>query len=309
VLIKTLCLPRLGAALPLLCLSASVTLAASPPASTSASSEVVAEGGSITLSSADVRALVDSLSAPERSAATASTASLEQVARSEIMRRALTAEAKSKNFDRKPETIAALDHVRDDALVRLWVASQAAVPDSYPSEQEIKDAYEANKAALAAPTSYHVAQIYISAADGADPAKLAAAFRKATDLAAQIGKVDFAQLAQQQSEQPESAAHGGDLGYLSEDKMLAPIAAVLRTLKVGEVAGPVKTTAGLHFLKLLDKKPGAVPTLQEARDRVASALRAQRASELQQAYLKGLNTRFAITVNQIALAHIEQGAK
>jgi peptidylprolyl isomerase len=271
--------------------------------------DVIAHATGIELGANDVRSLLTSLPATERSAAAGNLPDLEQLVRAELARRAVLAEAKSKGFDRRPETQTQLDRVRDEALVRLWVASQAAVPAGFPSEDEIKAAYEANKAALAPATEYRLAQIFISAPDGVDPAKLAVAIKKAADIGTRIPKDDFSKLAQEQSEHADSASKGGDMGYLPDNRLLPEIAAAARDLKPGAVAGPVKTSQGLHFLKLLDRRVGAVPTLAQAHDGLAAALRARRAQELQQTYLTDLNSKLGITVNQIALAKLQQSLK
>jgi len=226
-----------------------------------------------------------------------------------VARKALLAEARAKGFDRQPDTLSQLDALREDALVRLWVSSQTAPAPGYPSEAEIKAAYDANQPALAAPTEYRLAQIYVSAPDGGDAAKTAAALRKTADIAARIGRADFAQLAQDQSEQAESAGKGGDMGYVAENRLPAEIAALARNMKPGEVIGPIKTAQGMHFLKLLDRKAGAIPPLPEVHDRLAAALRARRSTELQQNYLAAMNTRLGITVNQIELARLQPTLK
>jgi peptidylprolyl isomerase len=274
-----------------------------------APTEVIAQAGSIELGSTDVQALVGALPIAERSAVSGSLDNLEQVIRAELVRRAVLAEAKAKGFERQPDAVAQLDKLRDDALVRLWVANHSQVPAGYPTDEDLKSAYEANKSALAATaTEYHLAQIFISAPDGGDPAKIGAALRKATDLAAKVAGSDFAKLAREQSEHADSAAKGGDLGYLPQARMLPEIAAAVRDMKPGDVLGPVKTAQGLHFVKLLDKR-SPVPTLAEAHDTLVTVLRARRAQELQQAYLVGLNGQLGVTVNQIALAKLQQTLK
>jgi peptidylprolyl isomerase len=270
-----------------------------------AGADVIAQGGAVQLGSADVRALVAALPAAQRDSAVSKVENLDQLLRQEVLRRALLAEAHTQGFERTPDAAAQLDRIRDEALMRLWIASRAAVPKDFPSEDEIKMAYEANKQALAAPTSYRLAQIFISAPDGIEPARFAVALKKTADIGARIATTDFDKLAQEQSEQPESAAKGGDLGYLTENQLLPEVLAAVRTLKLGDTAGPVKTGRGLHFFKLLDKKAGAVPTLAEAHERLAAALRERRARELQQAYLTQLNTKLAVSVNQIELAKLQ----
>jgi peptidylprolyl isomerase len=259
----------------------------------------------LSLDSADIRALIQTLPANERQMATSSLASLEQVVRAELVRRTVLGQAQSRDFLQQPETLAALDRVRNEALVRLWVANQAKVPPGYPSEAEIKAAYDANQAALVSPTQYRLAQIFINAPDGSDPAKLSAALSKATDVTGKLSKMDFNQLAQSASEDPDSASHGGDLGYLADNRMAPEVLAVVRTLNVGQVAGPVKTARGLHFLKLLDKKPGTVPPLAQVHDALAGALKSRRAGDLERAYLASLNDKLGVTVNQIELAKLQ----
>jgi peptidylprolyl isomerase len=193
--------------------------------------------------------------------------------------------------------------------MRLWLANQATVPAGYPTDAEIQAAYDGARASLAAPTQYHIAQIFISAPDGTDPTKLAAALKKAVDVQAKIANTDFAQLARTQSEHADSAAKGGDLGFVSEEHLLPGVAAGLRGMKVGEVIGPLKTAQGLNFLKLIEKKEGAIPTLAESRERIVTALRARRGEELQQAYVKELGAKLSITVNQIELAKLQPGLK
>ena len=280
-------------------LLAAVTAGAATP------TDVIAQGGSVSLGSGDIRTLVGALPATDRALVAGDAATLEKLVRTEIVTRSLLGEARTKAFDKQPDTVAQLDRLRDEALVRLWVASRAAVPAGYPAEADIKAAFEANKQALVAPTQYRIGQIFIATPDGAEPAKLAAALRKATDVGARIAGVDFAKLAQEQSEHAESAGKGGDMGYLPENQLAPEVLAAVRALKVGEVVGPVKTAQGLHFFKLLDRKAGAPLTLAEAHDALANALRTRRGSELAQAYLADLGTRLAISVNQIELAKLQ----
>jgi parvulin-like peptidyl-prolyl isomerase len=284
------------------------TGSATPSAST-LSGDVVAQAGALSMAGGDVRHLIATLPPSQRAAATHDLNSLEQFVRAELVRRAVLSQAKTKDFEQRPDTVAALDRARDEALVRLWVVSQAQVPADYPSESDIKAAYEANTRALTSPTQYRLAQIFISAPDGADPAKLTAALRKANDIEAKIAKSDFSQLAREQSEHAESASRGGDMGYLPDNRMAPEIVTVVRGMKEGEVVGPVKSAQGLHFFKLLDKKPGVVPTLAEAHDTLSAALRTRRAQELERAYLSGLNDKLGVTVNQIELAKLQPTLK
>jgi peptidylprolyl isomerase len=288
-------------------LAGSFTIALAAPGDSS--NPVVAKGGSIELGSSDVRALVSSLPESARSTVSTSLPALEQLIRNELIMRSVAVEAKAKSFEQKPEVARALQRVREEAVVRLWVADRATVPADYPRAADLQAAYDANRKSLPPASQYHLAMIFINAADGADPAKLAASLQKAIGLQGKLATGDFSQLAREQSEDPETAGKGGDLGFLADERLSSGIAPTVRTLKVGQVAGPVKTNQGLYFVKLIEKKEGAVPTLADIRERLVAAMRNRRAEELQQAYLNDLGNKLAITLNQIELAKLQPGLK
>lgn len=268
-----------------------------------ATDPIIAKGGTVELGPEDVRTLVASLPVNAHAPAVSDLNTLEQLVRAEVVQRAVLAEARAKNFDHDPATLKQLEHLQGEAITRLWLASKATLPAGYPTDADINAAYEAARKAV--PVDYHLSQIFIAAPDGGDSAKLAAAFRKAGEISAKIANADFAQLAREQSEQPESAAKGGDIGVLPENRLVPEIHTAVRSLKPGETIGPIKTAQGLHFLKLLDKKPEPMPPLAEVRERIVNALRARRAQELEQAYLNELGAKLGITINQIELAKLQ----
>lgn len=65
---------------------------------------------------------------------------------------------------------------------------------------------------------------------------------------------DFAKLAKEYSEDPGSAANGGDLGYFGTGVMTKPFEDAAYALKVGEISSLVKSEFGYHIIKLTDKK-------------------------------------------------------
>jgi parvulin-like peptidyl-prolyl isomerase len=73
--------------------------------------------------------------------------------------------------------------------------------------------------------------------------------------------------------------------------------------------GPIKTSQGLHYVKLLERKEGEALTFEQAQPQLVDALRARRAQELQQAYLAQLESRVGVSVDQIALAAVAANSK
>lgn len=272
------------------------------------SDKTVGTGAGITVKDSDIRAIVDAVPEPTRSALLQDPASLEKLVRTELVRRALLEEARDARLDADSKVQQELDRVRDEALVRLWVARQATVSKDYPSDEDVRLAFQSNQAAFTTQPSYRVAQIFISAPNGISPAQLAVAMRKAADVGAKLSAGDFAAIARENSEHAESAAKGGDVGLLPANRMLPEIVAAVRDLQVGATVGPIKTSQGLHYVKLLERQDGVPLSLEQARPQLVEALRARRAQELEQAYLSQLNARLGVSVDQIALAALSKAA-
>jgi parvulin-like peptidyl-prolyl isomerase len=79
----------------------------------------------------------------------------------------------------------------------------------------------------------------------------AEAEKLANDVCAQLkeGKVTFAELAKQHSDDKQSGQNGGELGASPPDRYVPEFADALAALKVGETTPPVATTFGFHVIR------------------------------------------------------------
>jgi peptidyl-prolyl cis-trans isomerase SurA len=127
------------------------------------------------------------------------------------------------------------------------------------SEQEIDRHLVERQAAAAAaePTQIHLAQILVAVPEASTAEQERALLAKAEQLRRQLdGGADFAALARQASDAPDRAS-GGQLGLRSPDRYPSLFVDATRALKVGAVSGPVRSGAGFHLLKLLERQmPG-----------------------------------------------------
>lgn len=90
---------------------------------------------------------------------------------------------------------------------------------------------------------------------------------------------DFEEVARQHSADLGSKASGGNLGLMIDDAYPKEFVTAAKKLEVGEVSAPVKTEAGFHIIKLLDKSNVEPPSFDERKDSLAKQLARDTAHE------------------------------
>lgn len=71
------------------------------------------------------------------------------------------------------------------------------------------------------------------------------------NIRAQIGKdLNFADAAKKYSQDPVSAAKGGDLGWITDDMLVPPFTKAMNELKIGVISEPVRTEYGWHLIEV-----------------------------------------------------------
>lgn len=87
--------------------------------------------------------------------------------------------------------------------------------------------------------------------------------------------VDFAELARRHS-QDESAAQGGDMGFVGRGQLTPPLDTALFALAEDEVSGVVESALGLHLLKVVEKREAGFVELAEVREEIVETLERER---------------------------------
>jgi peptidyl-prolyl cis-trans isomerase C len=86
------------------------------------------------------------------------------------------------------------------------------------------------------------------------------------------GGEDFAKVAAELSKDPGSKTDGGDLGFFSKDRMVAPFAEAAFKLEPGQISEPVKSQFGWHVIKVEEKRTKPVPSFDEMKEQVETYL-------------------------------------
>lgn len=115
----------------------------------------------------------------------------------------------------------------------------------------------------------NLAQILVAVPENASPAQVAALQAKAQQVMDKArGGADFAALANEFSDSPTRGT-GGLMGLREADRYPPLFVESTKSLKVGGLAGPIRSGAGFHILKVIEKRqagmPGSVITQTHAR--------------------------------------------
>jgi parvulin-like peptidyl-prolyl isomerase len=254
----------------------------------------------------DIRAALANLAPGEKDSVARDPAQLNMMVRALLVQRLVLKEALDKKWEQRPEVALQLERIRDSAITESYLQSISHPPESYPSEAELKAAYEANKAALLVPRTYRLAQIYIAELKTADAAASAAAKKKLAlvqDTLAKSGS-DFATIAKLNSEDPASAKNGGEIGWLADSQIQPEIRQQLPKLAVNVVSDPIRLDDGWHIIKVTDIREAHTPTLEQIRGQLVRQMRSDKARANTQAHLAELLKTNPVAVNELALSKV-----
>lgn len=234
-----------------------------------------------------------------------------------------TQEEFQKSLDARKMTVADLKaQLKRDLsvqkLINKEITSQISISDA-----QITDFYKSNKDAfnLAEP-QIHLAQIIVGA--GADPnvrnlknddAKTDEQARnkmQALDARLRQGE-DFAVVAQNFSEDPQSAANGGDLGFIPQSALgqAGPeVSAMILRLQPGQMTQPIRNQDSYRIYKVMSREPAGQRELNDPKvqQRIRETLLNRKDQLLRAAYYEVARNE-AKVVNHFALKITDTSGK
>lgn len=135
------------------------------------------------------------------------------------------------------------------------------------SDDDLRRAYEQNKARYTSAEERRASHILLAVPASATAEQKQAARKKAEGLLAEVRKnpAAFAELARKHSDDPGSAANGGDLDFFGRGDMVPPFDAAVYQLKTGQISDIVETDFGLHIIQLTGVRGGDVRPFEAVR--------------------------------------------
>jgi parvulin-like peptidyl-prolyl isomerase len=272
---------------------------------------VVANLGSEPVKVSDLRDYVPALNPAQRQQAEKDPKVGAQVVRMAVARKLIVAEAEKQGWDKKPDIAAQIARARQDVIFDTYVRSVATPPASYPSDAEIKAAYDANHDKFMTAQQYHLSQIFVIDPKEGGKAAASAAERKARDLGkkAKTKGADFSEIASANSDDTNSASHGGDLGWLAENQIVPEILSAVKAMGDKGISEPIHVAGGWHILWVMATKPAELLPLDQVRDAIVTALRQSKITQEGQAYIDKLLADRHLAVNENAAGALLEAPK
>jgi len=191
--------------------------------------------------------------------------------------------AERAGLTKDPDAIHALQQIAVTKLVNRTLG-EAGSPESI-TQADVEREYAARQASeFTLPEAAQVRHVLVTDAKLADEvAAQAKTFAPADDQA-------FAALASSRSEDVQTRAIGGDLGFVDKNSRLAPalVEAALSLKVLGEVAGPIRTDSGYEILRLVSRRAAVVSALGSVQGQIRQRLYQERRAKALEGYIERL---------------------
>ena len=149
------------------------------------------------------------------------------------------------------------------------------------SEADLKTYYDQNVQRLSGKEERRASHILIASPKSSPDTDRQKAKAKATELAAQVKKSpeSFADVARKNSQDPGSAAAGGDLDFFARDAMVKPFSDAAFVMNKGDISDVVESEFGYHIIKLTDIKAPKQRSFEEMKPELEADIKKQQAQK------------------------------
>jgi peptidyl-prolyl cis-trans isomerase SurA len=156
------------------------------------------------------------------------------------------------------------------------------------TNEDVERYYKLNSKSYRADDRARIRHILLSLSEKASPEEVQAATAKGNQLYEQItAGEDFGKMAQKHSD-GAGRESGGDIGWVNRGTLLKPIEDVaFDKLSVGQISRPVRSSMGLHLVKLESREMGASLPLSAVAPKIKEELYAK---AMEERYAKWLKT-------------------
>jgi peptidyl-prolyl cis-trans isomerase C len=230
--------------------------------STNAYAQVLVSGQGVSIDTKEIRMELERVP-PDARSQLSSTAAMQNNVANIYARRVLAKEALKEGLDKNPLVIAAIEKAKERILsdAMLEKTDQRNQPSLQDLEAWAQTSYKANAKKYEQPEQVRASHILIRTAEPDAKNKAEAILKELRNGA------DFSKLAKDKSQDPGSAAKGGDLGFFARGRMIKPFEdTAFGMAKAGDISEVIESPFGFHIIRLDEKKPAGLQPFAEVKD-------------------------------------------
>ncbi len=250
---------------------------------------VVGKVGQFILREADLDRLISYQPAEAQKSIQSSSEQRANFIRQILLTKAIASRARKDGFEKKPETREIVSYLIDQYLAQEYL-SKVVGANATSTDEEMKKYYAEHEKDYLIPEAVKVRHIFISAPKDSTAELKDKARAKAEDVLRQIRKSeDFGKIAREYSEDADSAAKGGDIGYITAGQTNSQeFENAAFALKSGEVSTIVETPFGFHIIRVDERREKRTASFDEVKEYIQSQLKEQNRQKKSQEFLDNL---------------------
>ena len=193
-----------------------------------------------------------------------------------------------------------LETLKQDTRTQMMISKiiEAEVgPTISVTDKDIQAFYDQNRERFNEPEAVHASHILIRFPEKADDAAKKQARARAETVLKQVkAGGDFGALAKEYSQDPGSAANGGDLGFFARGQMVPAFDTTAFGLKPGHTSGVVETPFGYHIIRVAEHRAARVVPLTEVSQQIQQFLTQQQQQQKADAFVNQLKAKARIEI-------------
>jgi peptidyl-prolyl cis-trans isomerase C len=186
--------------------------------------------------------------------------------------------------------------IAESLTVTRWI-TESVVPSITIDEAELKKFYDANLEKMVEPERARARHILVKVEQNASADERAAKRKAIEALRAKIaGGADFAAVARESSDDKQSGAQGGDLGWFFKGQMAPAFDKAAFELALARVSEPVETRFGFHLIEVHERQPAKKIEFEAAKPRIEQVAKQRRLEEAVRARINELAGKSKIEI-------------
>lgn len=187
-------------------------------------------------------------------------------------------EAAKKYYDSHQDEFRTPEQVRVEYVTH---SIDALLSSTEVDPEDVKKAFDEQAKRVQVQEARQASHILIAVDAKASAEEKQKAQGRADELLKQVKAkpASFADVAKANSQDPGSAAKGGDLGSFKRADMVKPFSDAAFSMKVGDISGVVQSEFGYHIIKLAGITETKPPSFEALRPQIETELKRQRAGK------------------------------